>query len=103
MRPLVWNPPVELSAKEEKVAKRIRKAKLFVFLRQIRHELCPQSPRSRSYVRNSCWRNFSPDQPTICLICQYLLLDWLSSGSAIAPYRFSSIISSLLSKLISNG
>lgn len=32
MRPLVWNPPVELSAKEEKVAKRIRKAKLFVFL-----------------------------------------------------------------------
>ncbi len=39
MRPLVWNPPVELSAKEEKVAKRIRKAKLFVFLRQIRHVL----------------------------------------------------------------
>lgn len=36
MRPLVWNPPVELSAKEEKVAKRIRFAKLFVFLRQIR-------------------------------------------------------------------
>ncbi|GAA6623373.1 hypothetical protein NUACC26_091980 [Scytonema sp. NUACC26] len=25
MRPLVWNPPIELSAKEEKVAKRIRK------------------------------------------------------------------------------
>jgi Transposase DDE domain/Transposase domain (DUF772) len=39
MRPLVWNPPVELSAKEEKVTKRIRKAKLFVFLRQIRHKL----------------------------------------------------------------
>lgn len=39
MRPLVWNPPIEMSAKEEKVAKRIRKAKLFVFLRQIRHEL----------------------------------------------------------------
>ena len=39
MRPEVWNPPIELSAKEEKVAKRIRKAKLFVFLRQIRHEL----------------------------------------------------------------
>ena len=39
MRPEVWNPPIELSAKEEKVAKRIRKAKLFVFLRKIRHEL----------------------------------------------------------------
>jgi hypothetical protein len=39
MRPRVWNPPISLSAQEEKVAKRIRKAKLFVFLRQIRHEL----------------------------------------------------------------
>ncbi len=39
MRPEIWNPPIELSAKEEKVAKRVRKAKLFVFLRQIRHQL----------------------------------------------------------------
>ncbi len=39
MRPEVWNPPIELSSKEEKIIKRIRRAKLFVFLRQIRHEL----------------------------------------------------------------
>jgi len=39
MRPPIWQPPVELSSKEETVVKRIRKAKLFVFLRQIRHEL----------------------------------------------------------------
>ncbi|MEH2146284.1 MAG: hypothetical protein V7K54_29625 [Nostoc sp.] len=39
MRPLIWEPPIELSSKEEKVAKPIRKAKLFVFLRQVRHEL----------------------------------------------------------------
>lgn len=39
MRPHIWNPPIELSTQEEKVVKRIRKAKLFVFLRQIRHEL----------------------------------------------------------------
>lgn len=39
MRPNIWNPPISLSAKEEKVVKRIRKAKLFVFLRPIRHEL----------------------------------------------------------------
>ena len=31
--------PSRRTAKEEKVTKRIRKAKLFVFLRQIRHEL----------------------------------------------------------------
>ncbi len=39
MRPEVWNPPIELSATEEKIIKRIRRAKLFIFLRQIRHEL----------------------------------------------------------------
>lgn len=39
MRPPVWNPPIELSASEKKVAQRIRKAKLFLFLREIRHEL----------------------------------------------------------------
>lgn len=39
MRPEIWNPPIELSTKEEKVVKRIRKAKLFTFLRLRRHEL----------------------------------------------------------------
>ena len=39
MRPPVWNPPIELSASEQKIAQRIRKAKLFLFLRQVRHEL----------------------------------------------------------------
>lgn len=39
MRPPVWNPPIELLASEKKVAQRIRKAKLFLFLREIRHEL----------------------------------------------------------------
>ncbi|MHC5939575.1 transposase, partial [Nostoc sp.] len=39
MRPPIWQPLIELSPKESTVVKRIRKAKLFVFLRQIRHEL----------------------------------------------------------------
>ena len=39
MRPPVWNPPIELSAKEQKVVSRIRKAKLFIFLRQERYQL----------------------------------------------------------------
>lgn len=39
MRPEIWNPPIELSGREEKVIKRIRKAKLFTFLRLRRHEL----------------------------------------------------------------
>ena len=39
MRPLLWQPPVELSMQEEHIVKRIRKAKLFVFLRKQRHNL----------------------------------------------------------------
>lgn len=39
MRPRFWNPPVELSAAEQKVVSRIKRAKLFTFLRQVRHEL----------------------------------------------------------------
>jgi len=39
MRPPIWNPPHELSAPEQNVAKRIRSAKLFLFLRKIRHQL----------------------------------------------------------------
>lgn len=39
MRPPTWNPSVEFSSAEKKVAKQIRKAKLFLLLREIRHEL----------------------------------------------------------------
>ena len=39
MRPSIWQPPIELSSIEKKVVEHIRKAKLFVFLREIRHEL----------------------------------------------------------------
>ncbi len=39
MRPSLWHPPVEWSAAEQAVVARIRRAKLFTFLRRIRHEL----------------------------------------------------------------
>ena len=39
MRPPAWSPPVELSPVEQTIVKRIRRAKLFVFLREQRHEL----------------------------------------------------------------
>jgi transposase len=39
MQPQFWQPPVELSVKEEQVAKRVRKAKLFVFMRKYRHQI----------------------------------------------------------------
>ena len=39
MRPVMWRPPVEPSPAEQAVIKAVRRAKLFVFLRQHRHEL----------------------------------------------------------------
>ncbi len=39
MRPDAWNPPVALSAAEQAVVQRIKRAKLFRFVRRKRHEL----------------------------------------------------------------
>ena len=39
MQPTLWQPPIEPSAIEQAVIKRIRRAKLFVFLREQRHTL----------------------------------------------------------------
>lgn len=39
MQPQSWHPPIELSPSEQAIVKRIKRAKLFVFVRQIRHEL----------------------------------------------------------------
>jgi transposase len=39
MRPGVWDPPAEPSAAEQAVIKAVRRARLFVFLREHRHEL----------------------------------------------------------------
>ncbi len=53
MRPEQWNPPIELSKKEQKIVKRIKRAKLFTFLREIRHLLFDeafQSELSKMYA-----------------------------------------------------
>ncbi len=39
MRPQLWNIPVDLSPQEQKIVSRIKRAKLFIFLREIRHLL----------------------------------------------------------------
>jgi hypothetical protein len=53
MRPVVWRPPVEPSAAEQAVIKAVRRARLFVFLREHRHELLDeefQSELAETYV-----------------------------------------------------
>jgi hypothetical protein len=55
MKPSLWQPPVELSVQEAHIMKRIRKAKLFVFLRQHRHEVLEH--RSRIHVERASPQN----------------------------------------------
>lgn len=43
MRPDPWHPPIELSPVEQSIVKRIKRAKLFTFLREWRHELFDES------------------------------------------------------------
>ena len=43
MQPSLWQPPVELSEQEEQIVKRIRRAKLFVFLRHHRNALLDEA------------------------------------------------------------
>lgn len=43
MRPEPWQPPIELSPTEQSIVKRIKRAKLFTFLREWRHELLDES------------------------------------------------------------
>ena len=77
VRPVVWRPPAEPSPAEQAVIKAVRRARLFVFLRQHRHELFDEqfqaelaeayadSPkRRRSWRwRRSCRR--TPECPTM--------------------------------------
>jgi hypothetical protein len=39
MQPQLWHPPVNLSDEEQGITSGIRRAKLFIFLRQVRHQL----------------------------------------------------------------
>ena len=39
MQPSLWQPPIDLSPAEQAIRKRIKRAKLFIFLREHRHEL----------------------------------------------------------------
>jgi hypothetical protein len=39
VRPPIWHPPIEPAPEEETVMRLIRRAKLFLFLREHRHEI----------------------------------------------------------------
>jgi len=72
MRPELWQPPIELQP-EQSIVKRIKRAKLFTFLRECRHELFDQSFQqelSKLYADSVCGHPPVPPQLALVTILQ---------------------------------
>jgi len=64
MQPFHWHPSVALSAQEGQIVARIRRAKLFVFLRQHRHELFDEAfQQELANLYRPCKRGHPPIAP----------------------------------------
>ena len=74
MRPPLWHPPIELSMAERTISKRIRRAKLFVFLRPHRHALftdaCQQEWATLYKERTQGYPPVPPAQLALATILQ---------------------------------
>src|SRR5512135_2094455 len=73
MQPALWQPPVELSQQEEQIVKKIRKAKLFVFLRHHRHELFDEAfQRELASLYRQAERGHPPVAPAMLALALIL-------------------------------
>lgn len=61
MLPSLWQPAVEPSLIEQAIMKRIKRAKLFVFLREHRHQLFDEAFRAAN------WRGFTSQVRVVSL------------------------------------
>jgi transposase len=66
MRPPTWQPPVETSAAEDKSLQRIKRAKLFIFLRRHRHQLFTAEFQAELA---SIYKDQPPGQPPVPPAC----------------------------------
>ncbi|WP_442943506.1 hypothetical protein [Nostoc sp.] len=65
MRPRNWSPPIKLSALEQSIVKRIKRAKLFTFLKQYRHQLFDQQfQKELSKLYADSAQGYPPVPPT---------------------------------------
>lgn len=73
MRPSDWQPPVETSAAEEKIIKRIKRAKLFIFLRRYRHQIfTPEFQAELATIYKDCPQGQPPVAPALLAVALIL-------------------------------
>jgi DDE family transposase/transposase-like protein DUF772 len=69
----MWQPPVELSAAEEQILKRVKRAKLFVFLRRHRHQIfTPEFQAELAGIYKDSPKGFSPVEPAMLALALIL-------------------------------
>src|SRR5260370_5772836 len=73
MQPPLWQPPIDFSEQEEQIVKKIRKAKLFVFLRQHRHELFDEAFQEElAHLYRKAERGQAPVSPAVLALALIL-------------------------------
>jgi Transposase DDE domain/Transposase domain (DUF772) len=73
MRPSPWQPPVETSAAEEQILKRVKRAKLFVFLRRHRHQIfSPEFQAELAGIYKENPKGFPPVEPAMLALALIL-------------------------------
>lgn len=73
MQPEVWQPPIALSTQEEQIVTRIRRAKLFVFLRKHRHVLFDEAfQRELASLYDDSVRGRPPIPPALLALATIL-------------------------------
>jgi hypothetical protein len=69
----MWQPPVEPSAAEEQILKRVKRAKLFVFLRRHRHQIfTPEFQTELAGIYKDSPRGFPPVEPAMLALALIL-------------------------------
>lgn len=68
-----WKPPVELSFREQKIAKRCGKRRVFVFLRELRHRIFDDEMQSKLHAAYERAERVSPAQLALATLLQAAL------------------------------
>ena len=81
MRPDPWEPPIELSISEQVIVKRIRRAKLFIFLREHRHEVFDRAFQEElASLYQASPRGQPPVAPALLALATVVPEYWLEPG-----------------------
>ena len=87
MCPESWNPPIPLSSVEDKIVKRIKRAKLFIFLRETRHLIFDEDFQAELGSMSADATKGQPPVPPAQLALTVILQAYTKNDNSILPFR----------------